>query len=109
MTGFQRKILFSVSNISMKKYFERKAKQTELRFTSNSYNPFRKIRKQSLLPTTTELRKPPKLRRFIHQPDELQDFLSADTIKDFNHLEKEKFCLNGFELKEKNGRLHSNL
>ena len=49
--------------------------------------------------TTTELRKFPKLRR-IYQPDELQDFLSADTIKDFNHLEEEKFRLNGFELKK---------
>ena len=26
---------------------------------------------------------------------------SADTIRDFNHLEGEKFCLNGFELKKK--------
>ena len=78
-------------------------KQTELRFTSNSYNPFRKKKKRKktvFLLTTTELRKSPKLQRIIHQPDELQDFISADTIKDFNHLEEEKFYLNGLELRK---------
>ena len=69
-----------------------KSKQTELKSTSDSHNPFRKkIRKPSLLPTTRELRKSPKLRRIIHQPDVLQEFLSADTIKDFNHLEEKRF------------------
>ena len=53
------------------------------------------------MPTTTELRKLPKLQQIINKPDELQDFLSADMIKDFNHLEEEKFCLNSFELKKK--------
>ena len=73
-------------------------KQTELEFISNSNNPFRKkIKKPSLLASTTELRKPRKLRWIIHQPNELQDFLSTDTIKDFNHLEEENFCLSGFE------------
>ena len=60
-----------------------------------------KIRKLSLLATKTELRKPRKLRWIIHRLDELQDFLSADTIKDFNHLEEEKFSLNGCEFKKK--------
>ena len=58
-----------------------------------------KNKKASLLPTTTELRKPRKLWWIIHQPDELQDFISIDMIKDFNHLEEEKFCLNSFEYK----------
>ena len=33
----------------------------------------------------------------FHQPDELQDFFSAHTKKDFNPLEEEKFSLNAFE------------
>ena len=72
-------------------------------FTSNSNNPFRKKleNQPSILPTTTELRKSRKLRRIIHQPNELHDFISADTIKDFSHLLEEKFCFNGFELKKK--------
>ena len=47
------------------------------------------------------LRKPSKHRRIIHQPNELQDFLLADTMKDSNHLEEEKFSLKGFEWKKK--------
>ena len=48
-----------------------------------------------------ELRKPPKLWQII-QPNELQDFLSADKKKGFNHLEEEeKFCFNSSELKKK--------
>ena len=46
--------------------------------------------------TLTKLRKPLKHQWIIHQPNELQDFLSADMIKDFNHLEV-KYCLDGFE------------
>ena len=37
----------------------------------------------------------------ISQSDKLQDFISADTIKDFNHLKEEKFCLKGFEFFKK--------
>ena len=44
--------------------------------------------------------------RFNHQPNEFQDFLSVDTIKDFNHLEEEKFCPNVFGFK-RSRRLYS--
>ena len=60
----------------------------------------KKKKENRLLPTTTELKKPRKLQWIIHRPDELQDFISADTIRDFNHLEGEKF-VDGFELKNK--------
>ena len=98
MTGFIQKIQFFVSNILMKNLFW---KESETNWTG-IYIQFlkfiqKKIRKLSLLLTTTELRKPQKCQQIIHQPDELQDFLTADTIKDFNHLEEEKCCLNGFE------------
>ena len=39
------------------------------------------------------------LLQIIHQPDEYQDFLSTNTIKDFNHLGEERFSLNDFEFK----------
>ena len=67
-----------------------------------------KVRKPSLLLTSTELRKPLKLQWIIHQPDKLQDFLLTDMRKDFNHLEEEMFRLNDFEFK-KIGRLYFNL
>ena len=71
-------------------YFERKAKQIELGFTSNSYNPFRKKEKK-----TVSFADYNRIKKASETPtDELQDFLSADTIKDFNYLEEEKFCLN---------------
>ena len=74
MTAFLRKIQFSVSNILIYIYFERKAKRTEYRFTFNSYNPFRKNKTVS--------------------------FADYKRIKDLNLLEEEKLCCNGFELKK---------
>ena len=64
-------------------------------FTFNSYNQFRTFANSNRI-----LKNPPKIRPIIHQPDKLQDFLSADTIKDFNHFKEEKFSLNGFEFKK---------
>ena len=52
--------------------------------------------KPSLLPTQTEFRKPPN-QRWIEK-DELQDFLSTDTIMDFNQLTAK--CPSGFEFKK---------
>ena len=56
-----------------------------------------KIIKPPLLPTQTDFRKTPK-QRWIEK-DELQDFLSTDTIKDFTQLTA-KCCPSGFEFKK---------
>ena len=88
-----------IKHFLWKIYFERKAKQTQLGFTSNSYDPFRKNKKTVSFADNNRLRKSRKFQWIIHQPDELQDFISADTRKDFNHLEEEKFCLNSFKQK----------
>ena len=102
MNGFLWKIQSSVSNILMKNLFWKESKTNWIGIHIQFQQSIQKnIRKPSLLPTTTELRKPPKLWWIIHQPDELKDFLSADTIQDFNRLEEIKFFLNGFELKKK--------
>ena len=73
-------------------------KQTELGFTSNFYNPFRKNKK------TVSFANYKRIKKASETPTDyssiIKDFLSADTRKDFIHLE-EKFCLNGFEFKKK--------
>ena len=82
MIDFLRKFSSLYQTFCRKIYFEKKVKQTELEITSDFYNKFRKkLRKPSHLLTTTELRNSDGL--FIN-PDELQDFLLADTIKDFS-------------------------
>ena len=74
-------------------------KETELGFTFNSYSPLRKQNKRTVsFADSIRIKKASETP--THQPDELQDFLSADTINDFSHLEEEKFCLNGFEFKK---------
>ena len=85
----------------MKNYFETKAKQAELRFTFNSYNPFRKNKKIVSFANNDRIKKASETPT-DYSPDKLQDFLFADTIK-----EEEKFCPNGFEFL-KNRRLYSN-
>ena len=93
MIDFLWKLQFSGLNILKKKLFW---KENERNWFGIYILFQHSILKPALLPTTTELRKPQILRWIIHRPDELQDFLSADTIKDFNHLEEEKFCRNVF-------------
>ena len=56
-----------------------------------------KIIKPSLLPTQKDFRKTPKQRRI--EKDELQDFLSTDTIADFTQLTV-KCCPSDFEFKK---------
>ena len=53
--------------------------------------------KPSILPTQTDFRKPPKQRRI--EKDELQGFLSTDTITNFTQLTA-KPCPSGFEFKK---------
>ena len=58
-----------------------KRKQNKLNWDLHSIPTIHseKVRKPSLLPIPTELRKPWKLRRIIHQSDEFQDFPSVVT------------------------------
>ena len=99
MSGFIQKT--SVLNIKYfdKKKFILKGKRNKLNWDLHPIPTIHseKIRKLSFFADNNRIfEKPPKLRRTIHQPDELQDFLSADTRKDLNHLEEEKFCVNSF-------------
>ena len=57
-----------------------------------------KIIKPSILPTQTDFRKTPKQQRI--EKDEIQDFLSTDTLTDFTQLTA-KCCPSGFEFKKK--------
>ena len=62
-------------------------------------NPFRKNKKTISFTDYNRIKKASENLRDFHQPEELQDFLSVDTIKDFNHLEEESFILTALKLK----------
>ena len=101
ITGFQRKIQFSGSNILIKNLFWKESEKNWIEiYIQFLRSTQKKMRTPPLLLTTTELRKPLKLKWIIHQPDELKDFLSADSIKEFNHLKERRFVSMVMNLKK---------
>ena len=97
--GFLRKINFFASNILQINIPILKGKRNKLNWNLQSIPKIHseKIIKPSLLLNRTDFRKPPKQRRI--EKDELQDFLSTDTITDVTQLTA-KCCPSGFEFKK---------
>ena len=95
----------SKNSVICMKHFEEEFILKGLRKTLNwSLNPLPTIHsdivknKQSLIPTIDSIRKPPKRRKM--QEDELPNFISMDTIKNFEDLEEVKCCPSGFHFKK---------
>ena len=78
-------------------YFKRKVKETELGFISNFNNPFRKNKKTISFADHKRIKKASKTPTEYTSTRWIISKIFFQLIKDFNHLDEEKFCLNGFE------------